>query len=153
MPVTYQKQEGAGDIYIFDAWGVEHKTIEGDPSASVFVSAATAIYDPDKPETAAKAQKILDLEEPFSELKPPIVHLIAEGQLEAGPQLGNPDLPEDLLRSLAQLVKAEREKWDAREEAWRAQRQSQHWSLFEKIVKGVGVTLVGVVGFAAGKWF
>ena len=149
MPTTIQ--EGDGEVFIFDVLGVTHKTIKGNPSASVFVTAATGVYEPDKPETAAKTQKILALEEPFSKLKDPVLHVIADGKTPAGPELGNPDLSEDLLRSLAQLVKADREKWEAREEAWRARGQSQQWSLFQQIVAGVVLLIVCGVGVLIGR--
>lgn len=146
------RQEGAGDTYIFDVLGIKHDILLGEPSASVFVTAATAAYDPSKPETKARGREIMALGERFAAVDDPVLHLIAEGKLPAGPELGNPNFDEEQLKSLAKRVLDRRDDHAALQEKWRNTLQSQQWSLFEKIVAGIVVGVVGGIGFLLGKF-
>ena len=91
---------------------------------SAFASAAAAFEAPER------QAAVLALEPLYSELPDPILHTIAEGVEPAGPHLGNPDLPEEMLKELGRFVRDNRKDAVARQEA----RTTRTWSFVEKAV-------------------
>lgn len=145
MPIKYvpsskgeEGQEGLGDYYVFLPEGMEHGTIRA--SGSAYVSAATAIFDREKPE---RAEAMMALEARFQALPDALLHTIVEGTESASQYVGNPDFSDETLQSLARFEKGERENARLREEV----RAGRRWSLTEKIVVGIVLVVAGIVGF------
>ncbi len=106
---------------------------------SAFASTAAAF---DAPERQAA---VLALEPLYSKLPDPILHTIVEGVEPAGPHLGNPDFPEDMLKELARFVRDNRKEALARQET----RRTRTWSFVEKAVL---LVIGGIVTLALKAW-
>ena len=112
-------------------------TISGSGKIGAAFASTAAAFD--APERQAA---LLALETLYSKLPDPILHTIVEGVEPAGPHLGNPDFPEDMLRELARFEQGSRETEHLKQEAKNARR----WSLGEKVV-------ILIVGLVAGALF
>jgi hypothetical protein len=105
---------------------------------SAYAAAAAAFPDRERKELAAAQPP------KFQKLDDPILHIIAAGVEPAGPYVGNPNLPEEVLQVFAQYEQREREKKRERDAAERARRAS----LVEKIV----LLLIGAIIGGIGVW-
>ena len=128
-----------GDYYETGPLGTKHTTVT---VGSAFASTALAYPAPER------QAAVLALAPKFQALPDPVLHTIVAGAEPAGPHLGTPDFPEEMLRELGRFEQGEREAQRVREEAEDAKREAtreRRWSFAEKaallIIGGI-VTLV-----------
>ena len=127
-----------GDHYETGPFGTKHMKIRTyAPTVEVGSAfASTALAYPAPERQAA----VLALAPKYQAMPDPVLHTIVAGVEPAGPHLGNPDFPEEMLRALGRFEQGEREAESARQEAARLRRRSFGEKVLLLILGGI-VTL------------
>lgn len=113
-----------GDHYQTTEFGTSHKTVRTEVGSAYASAAAAYVGQPDR------QAAILALEPQYQALSDAVLHVIVEGVEPAGPHVGDPGLPEEMLNALGRFEQGERQKTRDTKET----RKTRLWSFIDKAI-------------------